>query len=627
MSEEKIGNVILDLEYYKGTDEYSDGESVEDRLLDIVKSGEDIGRRLAQGSDWAELYHLSDIRKNILSWTDTDKSASVLEIGSGCGAVTGILCERFGRVTCVDLSKKRSTINAFRNKEYDNLRIMVGNFEDVEFKEKFDVITLIGVFEYSIYYISSDDPFVDMLKKCRSYLKEGGKLYIAIENKYGMKYFAGAKEDHTGRAYDGIEGYHGVERVRTFSGYAMNAMLKAAGFTGVEFRYPVPDYKLPMELYSDDRLPVPGDITHRSPNFDRERMDSFDEVKVTDQICADGLFPDFANSFLITASNGSGKPQDGCLYAKFNTLRAQQYRVDTRIMLENGRLYAVKSPSCKEAVSHIDAIENNRKLAGDFYKSIKPAEVERRGNDLYFEYINGRPFGDDCIDYSSAEIEDICRDLKEHMDILMADIADEHRCGFEMSDAFRDFFGDTDIPSGIPALKKANADMIFSNFLRTDEGIFCIDYEWFLNFPVPEDYIRYRVYRCVFEGYINIAWKIKTRQEFAVLLGIDEKLADIFDLMEDRFQHKVSGEGLSAGSISAYNKPFRRLDEFSAEREGLIARMESAESESKRLSSELSEKDRIIKEQQAYIEKLKRAIKNPLFAVKWAANKAKKRRK
>ena len=213
------------------------------------------------------------------------------------------------------------------------------------------------------------------------------------------------------------------------------------------------------------------------------------------------------------------------------------------------------------------------------------------------------------------------------MDILMNDISEDCRCGFEMSDKFREFFGDMDIPSGIPALKNSNADMIFSNFLKTDDGTFCIDYEWFFDFPVPEDYIRYRVYRCAFESYINIAWKIRTRQEFAVLLGIDEKLADIFDLMEDRFQQRISGDGLSAGTISAYNKPFRRLDEFAAEREGLIARMESAESESRRLSAEMAEKDRIIKEQQAYIEKLKRAIKNPLFAVKWAANKARKHRK
>ena len=39
MNEEKIGNVIMDLSFYKGSDTYSDGESVEDRILEIVKSG------------------------------------------------------------------------------------------------------------------------------------------------------------------------------------------------------------------------------------------------------------------------------------------------------------------------------------------------------------------------------------------------------------------------------------------------------------------------------------------------------------------------------------------------------------------------------------------------------------
>ena len=44
---------------------------------------------------------------------------------------------------------------------------------------------------------------------------------IAIENKFGIKYWAGATEDHTGRIFDGIQGYGGVERVRTFSRYAL----------------------------------------------------------------------------------------------------------------------------------------------------------------------------------------------------------------------------------------------------------------------------------------------------------------------------------------------------------------------------------------------------------------------
>ena len=612
MNEEKIGNVTIDLTYYKGSDAYSDGDSVEDRLLDIVKGDGDIAERLAAGDDWAELYHLSDIRKNILSWTESDKNASALEIGSGCGAVTGVLCEKFGRVTAVDLSKRRSTINAYRNKEYDNLRIMVGNFEDVRFDEKFDVITLIGVFEYSIYYIQSDDPFVDMLKKCRSLLKEGGKLFIAIENKYGMKYFAGAKEDHTGRAYDGIEGYHGVERVRTFSGYALNAMLKAAGFTGLEFRYPVPDYKLPMEVYSDLRLPAPGDITYRAPNYDRERCDSFDEVKVTDQVCADGLFPDFANSFLITAYNGNEPEGSGCIYAKFNTLRDKPYRVDTKIIAEAGKLYAVKTPACREALPHIGTIEANKDLAKDFYKTIKIADVTRRGDDLYFEFINGTPLNSECIDYSAADLEDIRKDINLHLDMLMDDIADSYECSFEVTDKFREVFGDIKLPADLPGLKKANADMIFGNFIRTAEGLVCIDYEWFFDFPVPKDFIRYRVARCIFESYANISTKIKTRQEFAVYLGIDTLLVDAFDEMEDKFQNMVTGNGLGRHTLTKYGKKFERVENVLEERNADTAR--------------IAELEQIVARQQAHIDKIKHAIKNPFFGMKWALKKVFKKK-
>ena len=612
MNEEKIGNVTIDLTYYKGSDAYSDGDSVEDRLLDIVKGDGDIAERLAAGDDWAELYHLSDIRKNILSWTESDKNASALEIGSGCGAVTGVLCEKFGRVTAVDLSKRRSTINAYRNKEYDNLRIMVGNFEDVRFDEKFDVITLIGVFEYSIYYIQSDDPFVDMLKKCRSLLKEGGKLFIAIENKYGMKYFAGAKEDHTGRAYDGIEGYHGVERVRTFSGYALNAMLKAAGFTGLEFRYPVPDYKLPMEVYSDLRLPAPGDITYRAPNYDRERCDSFDEVKVTDQVCADGLFPDFANSFLITAYNGNEPEGSGCIYAKFNTLRDKPYRVDTKIIAESGKLYAVKTPACREALPHIGTIEANKDLAKDFYKTIKIADVTRRGDDLYFEFINGTPLNSECIDYSAADLEDIRKDINLHLDMLMDDIADSYECSFEVTDKFRKVFGDIKLPADLPGLKKANADMIFGNFIRTAEGLVCIDYEWFFDFPVPKDFIRYRVARCIFESYANISTKIKTRQEFAVYLGIDTLLVDAFDEMEDKFQNMVTGNGLGRHTLTKYGKKFERVENVLEERNADAAR--------------IAELEQIVARQQAHIDKIKHAIKNPFFGMKWALKKVFKKK-
>ena len=295
---EKIGNVTLNYEFYKGEDLYSDGD-IENTLLEIVSETDDYEARLLKENDWALLYHLSPMRHNVLKWYEFDKNASLLEIGAGCGAVTGLFCEKVGEVVAIDLSKRRSTINATRNKNFDNLEIYVGNFEDIKLEQKFDYITLIGVLEYSIYYLDSPDPFVDMLKKVKSMLKPGGKLLVAIENKYGLKYWAGATEDHTGNLFDGIQGYVNVDKVRTFSRGTLKKMLQQAGFEKNDFYYPFPDYKLPLEVYSEKYLPKKGDIKNVAIAYDRERFAFFDESYVFDALCEDGLFEEFANSFIV----------------------------------------------------------------------------------------------------------------------------------------------------------------------------------------------------------------------------------------------------------------------------------------------------------------------------------------
>lgn len=289
---------VLNMTFYKGEDIYSDGP-IEDALLQVVNSETDVEEVLKSNDEWPFLYHLSPIRENLLDWYDFDSNGSVLEIGSGCGAITGLLCKKVKRVVGIDLSRKRSMINAAKNSKYNNLEIMVGNFEDIVIDEKFDYVTLIGVFEYSICYINSSNPFKKMLEKAKSYLKPSGKLIIAIENKYGLKYWSGATEDHTGQLFDGIQNYDGVERVRTFSRGTLNRMLQEAGFQKNDFYYPIPDYKMPNEIYSDAYLPQAGSIRNVSVSYDRDRYQLFDEEKTFDALCDDGLFQEFANSFLI----------------------------------------------------------------------------------------------------------------------------------------------------------------------------------------------------------------------------------------------------------------------------------------------------------------------------------------
>lgn len=299
---EQVGNVVLNLEYYSGTDLYSDG-NVEDHLLNIVKEHpqDDFNRVIAQNNSWPVLYHLSHMRTNIVEWLPITKEDKVLEIGSGCGAITGVLAEKAKQVTCIELSKKRSLINANRNKEKQNIEILVGNFEEVEkqLPEKYDYITLIGVFEYAASYISSDKPYETFLRMVSEHLTDKGKIIMAIENKFGLKYWAGCKEDHLQQYFIGLEGYPVGSGVKTFSKMELEQIAVESGLEKYKFFYPYPDYKFPMSIYSDEYLPKRGELNNNMRNFDGDRMMLFDETKVFDTIVQEGLFPLYSNSYLI----------------------------------------------------------------------------------------------------------------------------------------------------------------------------------------------------------------------------------------------------------------------------------------------------------------------------------------
>lgn len=298
---EYVGKVALDYTCYSGNDLYEDGS--EDELLSIVSStdAKDYNKVIDERKTWPILYHLSDIRGNIVDWLPITKNDKVLEIGAGCGAITGTLAKKAGHVDCIELSRKRSLVNATRNKEYENINIHVGNFQDIEptITEQYDYITLIGVLEYAASYIKGENPYVEFLTIIRKHLAPGGKIVVAIENKYGLKYWAGCKEDHLGTYYSGIEGYVGVDSVKTFSKNGLIKLAKDSGLFDTEFYYPYPDYKLPLAIYSDDYLPKAGDLTNNMRNFDADRMIVFDESKVFDSLIEDGMFDIFSNSFLV----------------------------------------------------------------------------------------------------------------------------------------------------------------------------------------------------------------------------------------------------------------------------------------------------------------------------------------
>ena len=135
----------------------------------------------------------------------------------------------------------------------------------------------------------------------KKHLTKDGRLILAIENKFGLKYWAGCREDHIATFFGGIEGYAKDSYVRTFSKNELAHMLEQAGFSEHTFYYPYPDYKLPEKIFSDEYLPHENELNVNHRNFDRNRVRLFDENKVYGELIRAEMFPEFSNSFLIVA--------------------------------------------------------------------------------------------------------------------------------------------------------------------------------------------------------------------------------------------------------------------------------------------------------------------------------------
>ena len=64
------------------------------------------------------------------------------------------------------------------------------------------------------------------------------------------------------------------------------------------------DYKFPLTIYSDEYLPKCGELKVTAYNYDRARMELFDEMRVEDTLISNGLFPEFSNSFFVRVKWG-----------------------------------------------------------------------------------------------------------------------------------------------------------------------------------------------------------------------------------------------------------------------------------------------------------------------------------
>jgi SAM-dependent methyltransferase len=302
------------LDQFNGLLGYSDGD-VEDRLLALFSNADEqaiagqIEHILQNNPSWPERAHLSPQRQHLLDWYPFRIDATLLELGAGCGALTGLLCDRVARVDAVDLSVRRAQILLRRHRSRHNLRVLVGDLATLMGQRpSYEYVIAVGVLEYAGRYIQPQAdrsplaPYQQFLRDIHTVLAPGGTLLLAIENQLGAKYLAGGAEDHYGQPLVGVEDYVADTGMRTFGKIELQRLIEQAGLQVMRFYYPVPDYKLPTAVYSDD-LP-PGSIDHisllyPSVDFAYPHGDYFDEGRFMHTADRNGLATMFANAFLV----------------------------------------------------------------------------------------------------------------------------------------------------------------------------------------------------------------------------------------------------------------------------------------------------------------------------------------
>ena len=403
---------------------YSDGQEIEQRLKYIFENANDLSSTSyelqSHISDWPTEYHLTPKRANLLRALNLNNVKRVLELGCGCGSVTRYLGELGLEVDSVEGSPIRAELAALRNRDLPNVNISTANFNDIDFPQNYyDLVLYVGVTEYAGRFSNGKDDeaaLQDLLALAKSAATEKGVVFVAIENRTGMKYVMGANEDHYAKPYIGVHNYAQPAGIRTYTKKEWQTQIATAGFAQHEFIYPFPDYKIPTIFLAQDYVQSnPHCYSHLETNRSRDYVKDFPvgskEVLLWEAAAASGTLGDYANSFLILMSN---EIKSINALSQHDFLHLPSYTRKAEYCMSIGKLKGADSVERNKVI--IDAKASNEKTVFE-HKVIKD-EPFHQGPLLSVEWARA------LISYNDTQVFD---DFLQHYWQFLNDLPDQQR--------------------------------------------------------------------------------------------------------------------------------------------------------------------------------------------------------
>ena len=471
------------------------------------------------------LYALSEQRELLLEWYDFDPQAALLQVGADYGAMTGLFRTSVAQVTVLDEDEKALKTVELRNPGAANIRYERGNIQDLAFRGS------ASLYDYIVFAGTLEAPYEEQLQAAEQLLKPDGILIVAAPNALGMKYLAGTPEEKN----------------------AVTKTQLAELLPGCIFYYPMPDFRTPIHIYSDRYLPKKGDMTRVTHVYDYPRYRMIDMGEKFDTVCEAGVFDLYAASYLVFWSRSRERleKEDNRIYIKYNKTRKEVFQIKTCICEEKTekgqvRRYVEKAALSLAGSAHIDSFKEKYEKLSSQHRVMKAAEPQYRPdrNSAYFSYLIGQTWAEKLGEEISGGQQPV-KALRSAMEQVY-DIAPEYRKPFERTGEFDEVFGENlsdeelSLLNEDTACKVSNIDALFENMLLTNQGIYCLDYEWVFLFPVPEHFVRYRILYYFYLQYSSVM-KDLTLDQLLGAFDITRELEDVYKKMELSFQNYVHG--------------------------------------------------------------------------------------
>ena len=293
---------------------------------------EDYDRCISDIDDWYIFYHLSSLRHSLLNWYEFRENARILEVGSGFGALTGLLLDRAEEVDAVEADPVRADALDIRFRERKNLTVYRENIDTFRSTEPYDYIILVDFFEE----YAGDRR--QLLRRLGGMLRAGGRLLFGFRSRNGFKYQAGASDEYADRSLPEYlkempdPGCGG--ELNLLTGPEAHELLESAGFAVLNRLYPLPDLHVVHALYTDDRLPEKS-VSDRVICYDAlSRSLKEDPRTLLEKAVREKRLPEAVNAVLIEAGSASGEretQEKKVIYACSSTDRGKEHGFSTTL--------------------------------------------------------------------------------------------------------------------------------------------------------------------------------------------------------------------------------------------------------------------------------------------------------